>query len=228
MATSTESGNSSARPMIGVTPLFAVVGVTDLAVQQVRAAAAAAASRRQQFRSDIEARLAGVEKRVNAIDPKLLRTQAEAVYEELASRGRTLVDRVYTQADTQALRTQAGYTLSRGKAAVTVARRAADDTASAIRGTLSTGRAETAEPAGQPAASAGTLNQDAIDRAVAVGDGGDKAVTRPRTAAKKPTTTVRKNAAATKVAAKGAGTSARKTAGTGTRAAKSAAKKVGD
>ncbi|GAB3244715.1 hypothetical protein [Kineosporia babensis] len=220
------------RPSLPTTPLFAVVGATDLAVQQVRAAAAGASQVQQRFQSDIEARLAGVEKRIGEFDPKTLRSQAEAAYEELARRGKDLFDRVYTQPDSQAFVSQAGNTLNKGKAAVTVARRAADDTASAIRGTLSLGRAE----AGKAAEEELRLDQEAVQKAVEVGDGGnqvpgeptDQAVARTRTSARKTATTARKNAAATKTAAKGTRTSARKTTAAGTRAARSAAKKVGE
>jgi heparin binding hemagglutinin HbhA len=236
---STEHSNehtSEQSPSLSITPLFAVVGATDLAVQQVRAA-----------KADFEKRVGSLDPKI-LLDPKHLKAQAEqapvravaralevagkaeAAYEELARRGKDLFDRVYTQPETQAFRDQAGNTLNRGRAAVTVARRAADDTASAIRGGLPRGRTDN------------RLDQEALEKAVAVGEGGNKPVgtqpvTRTRTAANKTAgtaasktagTTARKNAAATKTAAKGTQTSARKTAATGTRAARTAAKKVGD
>ncbi|GAA3603817.1 hypothetical protein GCM10022223_19340 [Kineosporia mesophila] len=232
MATSTESTSTgNGRPSLSTTPLFAALGATDLAVQQVRAAAAGAASLQQKFASDVE-------KRVTSIDPKVLREQAEqaptravaralevavraeAVYSELARRGKDLVERVSTQSDTQTFRAQAGSTLDRGRAAVTVARRAADDTATALRGTLRAGRPGTTEPTATPT----RLNEEAVLRAVAVGDGGDKAVTRPRTPAKK-TSTTRKSAAATKTAKT---TTARKAANAAPRAPRSTVRKVGE
>jgi hypothetical protein len=238
MATSTEHPGGPARPSIPKTPLFAVVGVTELAVQQVRAAAAGASSLQQQFRSDVEARLAQVERRVGALDPKSLKAQAEqaptravaralevavkaeAAYEELARRGKDLVDRVYPQGETQTFREQAAGTLNRGGhlgAAVTVARRAADDTASAIRGRVPLGRTEAG-----PSQPATPLNLEAVQEAVAVGDGGNKAPkpTRApaRPAAKKAA--VRKTPNASKPAVKATGTSARKAPGA--RAAKKA------
>jgi hypothetical protein len=223
MATSTEHQDRPARPSIPTTPLFAVVGVTDLAVQQVRAAAASASSLQQQFRSDVEARLV-------ALDPKTLKAQAEqapnravakalevavkaeAAYEELARRGKDLVERVYPPSATPTFRDQAGSTLNRGRAAVT-------DTASAIRGTLSLGRSGAVPSVPAPEA-APPLNLKAVQEAVAVGDGGNQkpAVSRNRPAAKK--TTVRKSAV------KATGT--RKPPTSAPRAAKSAAKKVGE
>ncbi|HST80331.1 MAG TPA: hypothetical protein VLL08_01180 [Kineosporiaceae bacterium] len=210
------------------TPLFAVVGVTDLAVERVRAAAANASAVQAQFEAKVSAVQADVEKRVTSFDPKTLRSQAqevptkaaaralevagraEAAYEELAKRGKILVDRVRSQASTQDLVNQAGNTLSRGRAAVTVARKAADDTASAILGTLSVGRHEA------EAVVEGTVEQ------------ADTAVKHTQAAAEKTATTTRKRAAATKSAVKGVETSASKTATKGAAAAKAAAKKVGN
>ena len=105
---------------------------------------------------------------------------------------------------------QAGSTLSRGKAAVTVARKAADETASAILGTLNVGKRE-----------AESVIEHTTEEAEA-------AAKTTRTSAKKTATTTSKRAAATKSAAKGVQTSAAKTASSATKAAKTAAKKVGD
>lgn len=218
------------------TPLFAVVGATDLAVERVRAAAANASAVQAQFEAKVSAVQADVEKRVTAFDPKAFGTQAqkallnqaqeaptkaaaralevasraEATYEELAKRGKLLVDRVRSQASTQEFVNQAGNTLSRGRAAVTVARKAADDTASAILGTLNVGRRE-----------AGTLVGEIVDDA-------DTAVKTTQTSAEKTAATARKRAAATKSAVKGVETSASKTAAKATTAAKTASKKIGN
>jgi heparin binding hemagglutinin HbhA len=199
------------------TPLFAVVGVTDLAVERVRAAAASASAVQAQF-----------EAKVTTFDPKTLRDQAQEVptkaaglaleaagraevaYEELAKRGKNLVDRVRSQASTQDLVSQAGSTLSKGRAAVTVARKAADDTASALLGTLTVGRREAA-----------AVVEETTVRA-------DQAAKATQASATKTATTTRKRAAATKSAAKGAQTSATKTTGKAGTAAKTAAKKVGN
>jgi len=210
------------------TPLFAVVGVTDLAVERVRAAAANASAVQAQFEARVSGVQADVAKRVTAFDPKALRSQAqeaptkaaaralevagraEAAYEELAERGKLLVDRVRSQASTQDLVHQAGNTLSRGRAAVTVARKAADETASAILSTLSVGRREA---------------ETFVDETVA---DADTAVKHTQASATKTATTARKRAAATKSAVKGVETSASKTATKASTAAKSAAKKVGN
>ena len=210
------------------TPLFAVVGATDLAVERVRAAAANASVVQAQLGHAVSAVSADVEKRVTAFDPKALRSQAqevptkaaaraleaagraEARYEELAERGKQLIDRVRSQASTQELVHQAGNTLSRGRAAVTVARKAADETASAIIGTLTVGRREA---------------EAVVDETVI---NAETAVQTTEASAAKTVTTARKRAAATKSAAKGVETSATKTAAKAGSAAKAAAKKVGN
>jgi heparin binding hemagglutinin HbhA len=226
MATNTDPNR------IDPTPLFAVVGVTDLAVERVRAAAAGATAMQAQFEARVNAVQADVEKRVNEFDPKTLQAQvqdvpnkaaafalttasrviaeAETTYEGLAARGKNLVDRVRSQAATQDLLDQAGSTISRGRAAVTVARKAADDTSSALLGTITTGRRQ-----------AGTFVTETEESA-------EVAAKRTRTSARKTTTTARKKAAATESAAKGARTSARKTATKAGAASRAAAKKVGD
>ena len=209
-------------------PLFAVVGVTDLAVERVRAAAAKAPAVQAQFEAKVSAVQADVEKRVNSIDAKALRSQAEevptrvaavalevagkaeAAYEELSKRGKSLVDRVRSQPSTQDFVHQAGNTLSRGRAAVTVARKAADETTSAIRGTLTVGLRE----------AEAVVEQTTVDV--------EAAAKTTEASAEKTATTARKRAAATKSAAKGAATSANKTTTKAGAAAKSAAKKIGD
>jgi hypothetical protein len=228
MATRTESR----RPALNPTPLFAVVGATDLAVERVRAAAASASAVQSQVQSQFEARVsavqADVEKLVNDFDPKAIRTQAqevpnkaaaralevaskaEATYEDLAKRGKSLVDRVRSQASTQDLVNQAGNTISRGKAAVTVARKAADETASAILGTLNVGKRE----------ATGVVDKTEEDV--------QAAANATRASAKKTATTTRKAAASTRSATKGVETSASKTASNASAAAKAAAKKVGN
>jgi len=223
MATTT-SGRSASTP----TPLLAVVGATDLAVERVRAAAAGASAVQAQFEARVSAVQADVEKRVSEFDAKALRNQAqelptkaagraleaaskaEATYEDLAKRGQVLLDRVRSQASTQDLLNQAGNTLSRGKAAVTVARKAADDTASAILSTLNVGKRE-----------ATSVVEDATEQV-------ETAAKRTETSAKKTATTARGRAAATKSAAKGVETSVSKTATKASTAARDAAKKVGD
>jgi heparin binding hemagglutinin HbhA len=224
MATTTDHG----RPAISSTPLMAVVGAADLAVERVRAAAASTSAVQAQFEARMSAVQADVEKRVSEFDRKAFRDQAqeipvkaagralevaskaEAAYEELAKRGQLLVDRVRSQASTQDLIHQAGSTLSRGKAAVTVARKAADETASALLSTINVGKREASAVADETAARA------------------DVAVKKTEASAKKTATTTRKRATATKSAVKAVQTSAGKTVTKATTATRAAAKKVGN
>jgi hypothetical protein len=223
------------------TPVLAIVGATDLAVERVRAALADVT----QVQAEVEARVTkvqqAVEKAVTGFDPKQLQVKlagaldpkavqaaaqqvpalavaralevagrAEAGYEELAERGKVLLERVRTQKATQDLVHQGKVTVSRTKAAVTTARKAVDDTAAAARGAVKIGRQESAETV------------QATEEAVAT------ATTRTRTATKKATTTARSGAAKTRSAAKGASTSARKSTSAAAKAAESAADKVGE
>ena len=140
--------------------------------------------------------------------------RAEAAYSELSRRGQDLVERVRTQPSTQDFLAQAESTLSRGRAAVTVARKAADETATALLGTLNVGRREAA------VAAAEVVEESTETVAVAV--------KKTRDSAARTTTTTRKRAAAVNSSAKGVRTSAGRTTKKAGGAAKSGAKKVGD
>ena len=202
------------RRQLDPTPFYAVVGATDLAVERVRAAARGAGQAQveaQRALSGFDPKTAAQEVPTRAVSVALtVASKAEAQYEELAKRGKTLYERVRTQPSTQDLLNQAGNTLSRTKGAVTTARKAADDTATAVRGTLTVGRREASSAVGTTSTAA------------------ESATSNTRRAAKKTTTRARKNASATKSAAKGARTSATKTASKATSAAKEAADKVGE
>jgi hypothetical protein len=191
------------RRQLDPTPFYAVVGVTDLAVERVRAAQAEA----QKTLNGLDAKAVAQEAPQRAIAVALTAvSKAQASYEGLAQRGKHLSQRVRTQQSTQDLLNQAGNTISRTRGAVTTARKAADDTATAVRGTIGVGRRE----------------------AAGVAESTESAAATTRRAAKKTTTRAAKNADATKSAAKGVRTSASKTAGKATTAAKTTARKVGD
>lgn len=135
--------------------------------------------------------------------------KAEKGYEDLAARGKKLVDRLASQKATQDLISQGKVTLSRTKAAVTTARKAVDTTTAAAIAAVGIGVQEAA---------------DAAKETEKVVEGH---VVATEEAAKKATATARKRAATTRSAAKGAATSARKTAGAAKKAAKASADKVG-
>ena len=188
-------------------PFQALVGVTDLAVERVRVA------------------VADVEKMVGSFEPRDLQTaaqqlparavssatqtaaaladRAEATYTELTGRGKDLIERVRSQRATQDLIEQSRGTVSLARGAVTTARKAAAETASAAIGVVTQTRTEVKSAASKPAATA-------VD------------------AGRKTAGTARKGAAVTRSRTKAASTSARKSAAAARKAAASTAAKVGD
>lgn len=146
--------------------------------------------------------------------------KAEAGYEGLAERGKEIVERVRSQKATQDLIQQGKVTVSRTKAAVTTARKAVDETASAALGVVKVGRGE--------ANLAATATVAAAEEAVNVAEESVEAAAEATvTIAKEAATTIRKTATATRSAAKRAGTSARKTVSAAGEAAEAAADELG-
>jgi heparin binding hemagglutinin HbhA len=176
----------------------------------------------------VETRVARVRGRVDALDAKTLTSQAQQApalavsqalelagrvekgYEDLAVRGKKLVDRLASQQATQDLISQGKVTLSRTKAAVTTARKAVDQTTAAAKAAVTVGQRETAEAVRD--------TEKVVQTHLAATE----------TAAKRARTTARNRAAGTRSAAKGATTSARKAAAAATKAAKVSAEKIGD
>jgi hypothetical protein len=142
--------------------------------------------------------------------------RAEAGYESLAERGKVVVERVRTQKATQDLVGQGKATVSRTRAAVTTARRAVDETATAALGAVRAGRSESA---GSAATSGET---DTATRESA----GTAATAATKAATKRATATARK-ATSTRSTARGAGTGTRKTANGAAKAAEATADRSG-
>lgn len=124
--------------------------------------------------------------------------RADAVYEELLTRGRRVVGRIRRQKATQDLKRDAGTTVRRTKAAAKTARSSASDTASAAKGTATTAKK-----------SAATATKST------------------RTAAKRTSTTARKRTTTTRKSAASATRAARKTTSSATKAVSDGAAKVG-
>lgn len=225
MATTTSTKTTATKPS---SPLFAVVGVTDLAVERAREA---------RLRADqVRAELAptAVQKRAGVVLDDVLSLPTKALdqgvatldqvakgYEGLASRGEKLVTRIRNQKATQELVEQAEVTLSLGKGAVTTARKAVLDVRTSALATFTTGRHEAAHVA---EVVVGTVREDAEVAATDI----QASAKRTRTAAKRTSTTATKAARKTTTRAKATTTSARKTAASSTKAAEKAAEKVGD
>ena len=209
------------------TPLFAVVGATDLAVERAREARLRADKVRAELAPAAVQKRAGVViEDVKAFPTKALDQgvatldQVTKGYEDLAVRGEKLVTRIKNQKATKDLVEQAEVTLSLGKGAVNTARKAVLDVRSSALATFTTGRHEAAHVA---EIVVDTVVEDAEVAATDI----KAAATRTRTAAKRTTTTASKAAKRTTTSAKAVSTSARKTAATSTKAAEKAAEKVG-
>lgn len=216
------------------TPVLAVVGATDFAVERVRAAAANAGA----LQGEVEKTFAALETvpatlqaRVKKLDAKSVQQapslavaraleaagKVEEWYEQFAARGKKLIDRVVNQKATQDLMNQGKVTISRTKAAVTTARKAVDETTSAALGVVHIGRHEAAEAAAE------------IEQSVAATEKVVAARTRrTRVAAQGAAATARKRAVTTRSAVKGAATSVRKTAESAVEAAGETVEAIGD
>ncbi len=207
--------NDIRKSVTDATPVLALVGATDLVAEKVRAAREQASTSVAQLRGveiDVARLRAGAQQLpARAVSTSVeLAGKAESVYGDLAARGSKLVDRIGRQKATQDLIAQGKVTLSRGKAAVTTARKAADDTRTAAKATITVAKREGREVVADTQTTVATKT------------------TGTTSAAKRTSTTARKRAAAAKSTAKGAATSARKTAAAAAKATEAAAAKVGD
>jgi len=195
------------------TPVYAAVGVTDLAIERLREARARAAAARPDL--SVSAMQDRAVKRIEKVTVQALHVPAQVrdqsveaadkaqhTYTELAVRGEKLVKRLRSQKATQDLLAQADNTVSLGKGAVTTVRKAAVDTRRAAKATLITSRKE-AEVVREAA----------------------KAT---RTSAKRTSTTVRKSTVAAERSAAATAASAAKTTAAAAEAARIATPKVGD
>ena len=213
-------------------PVYAVVGVTDLAVERLRDARSRAAAVHLDL--DVSVMQDRAAKRFEKVAeqaqqiPAQVRNQtvevaskARETYSGLAVRGEKLVKRIRNQKSTKDLFAQAGNTVSLGKGAVTTVRKAAHETQHAAKATLATGRHEAevvieavaASVHHEARATAGTVRKSA-------------GVT--RTSAKRTATRARKSTAAPEHVTRSAATSAAKTVTAAADATKTATPKVGD
>jgi len=217
-------------------PLYALVGATDLAVESVRHALADAGRRQAevqaQFEQQVEHFQAELIKRREEVaklfgEPKKLQAELEQVpgivlgrtleaaakaetrYEQLAERGKSLIEKLRDQQATQDLISQGKATISRTKAAVTTARHSAEDVVASARETIGIGKREVAAVAETTEASA----QAGAETTAAAGE--------------QTVVTARKKVVRTRTAAKGAATSAHRTADDAAQAVESGADKVG-
>ena len=219
------------KSLTDTTPVYAAVGVTDLAVEKVRYAGVRAAAARADFhissmQDKAVKRAELVAEQAQHIPAKALNQtlesagKAQATYAELAVRGEKLVKRIRNQKATKDLLAQAGNTVSLGKGAVTTVRHAAGDTRRAAKSTLTTGRHEAESAVGAVVAS---VRGDVKTTKRAVRKSGPAT----RLSTKRTTTVAKKRTAAVKRATKATVTSAGTTATAATAAVKTATPKVG-
>jgi len=213
-------------------PVFAAVGVTDLAVERLRDARARAAAVRHDLtpsalQDKAVKRIEQVTEQVQQI-PADVRSQsleaaeaAQQTYADLAVRGHKLVTRLRNQKSTQDLLAQAGSTVSLGKGAVTTVRKAATQTQRSAKATLTTGRHE-AEAVRDAVVSSIHREADTTTKVV------KKSAAATRTSAKRTATTAKKSTAAAQRVTKSTATSATRTASAAAEATKVATPKIGD
>ena len=117
------------RKNIDTTPLFAAVGVTDLAVEKVREARVRATKVSTDLRADLEpAKVVAQVKELPAValnQSLVMGGKVTEGYEDLAARGKKLVSRIRNQQATKDLVAQAEVAVAQAKGAVTSARNAA-------------------------------------------------------------------------------------------------------
>lgn len=210
---------------IDTTPLYAAVGVTDLAVEKVREARVRAEKATADLRVELDP--TKVIEQVKDLPAQALNQslvfggKVSEGYDELAVRGRHLVARIRRQKATQDLVNQAEVAVAQAKGAVTSARHAAAEVERSAKATLTTTRKEAARVAS-------TLVDSVADEAKVAQAEVTKSVRRTRTAAKRTATTTRNQAKKATASTKAATTSVRKTAAASTKATKATAAKVGD
>jgi tartrate dehydratase beta subunit/fumarate hydratase class I family protein len=199
------------------TPVYAVVGVTDLAVERLRDARSHATAVRLDL--DISAMQHKAVKRFEKVTeqaqqiPAQFRNQtfeaagrARETYSGLAIRGEKLVKRIRNQKSTKDLFAQAGSTMSLGKGAVTTVRNAAHDTQRAAMVTLAAGRRE-----------AGSVAASVQDDVRATGRTAKKTPAKTPTVVQGTGTTAKKSTASAERATRSVAAGARKSASTATR-----------
>ncbi|MFI7064962.1 hypothetical protein ACIBL3_28490 [Kribbella sp. NPDC050124] len=166
-----------------VTPLYAIAGAGDLAVEKFRAVSDDVTARfaklelakldQKALQTELTKAQSELAKRFEAIvadaktAPAKLRKlpktaqagfttvlgQAEETYEDLAGRGKDLVDRIRSQQATEDLATQAKTTVSKAKATRTTAKKTADSATRNVKATATSAR-KTAKTASKAAADA--------------------------------------------------------------------------
>ena len=220
----------------GTTPVYATIGMTDLAIERVREVTLKASETAEKNRveiSELPAKVSALPAKAQEQAAKIvadaqdapakareLAEKLQASYEELATRGDKLVDRIRNQKATKDLVAQAKTTVAMTEGAVTSAKKAYDDVEKSAKATLTTGRKEAAKLVS-------TISDVVAEEVPAVQAEAMDAVKRTRTAAKRTSTTAKNSATKTRTATKRAATGVRKTATATKKAATDATTTVG-
>lgn len=220
------------------TPLMAMVGATDYAVERVRIAASNAGH----LSEELEKALAQLEvvprdwqARVREIDAKSMQQapglvvnrvkemagRVEDSYERLVERGKDLVRRARETGATQEFLEQSKLTLSRTRLAMATVRQVIDDTTGGARGVLTVGRSEVGEVADAVEAEVTESVSETEDLVAARTQG-------TRAAVRGAASTVRRRAATARTATRTAASSARKTAKAAVAAVEAVAGEIGE
>lgn len=217
---------------VDATPFFAAVGATDLAVEKVREARVRAEKVRVELSADlapakVQARATTLVDGVKEI-PAVVLNETMVVggkvaegYDELAVRGKNLVNRIRNQKSTKDLFAQAETSVAQAKGAVTSARNAAADIERSAKATITTTRKEAVKLAE-------VVTGSVVEGLETVEAEVTESAKRTRTAAKRTSTTTKNASKKAVSSAKAATTSARKTAVAAEKATEKAAEKVGD
>jgi len=236
------------------TPVFAVVGLTDLAVEKVRDARLKATTVRididpATLQSKAQARVTEAAEQAQTqarAQVKAVRTQAETVVEQAQelpalalNRGLEIAGKAQETYETVAARGEKLVKRVRTQKSTKDLLAQAEATFSLGKGAVTTVRKSATDIQRSAKATLTTGRKQAVVAADAIADSVveeateatatvTKSAAATRTAAKRTATTTKKSAAATKSATKGATTSAKKTATATKKASTAAAKKVGD
>lgn len=195
---------------VAVDSTFAVVGVTDIAVERLKGCTGKIDEVRQDISSrTVKGEIRKLQQTVTELPSAAVERglgvagKAEKTLDQLAQRGRVLMDRVAHQDSTQAFIEQVNSTISRGKAAFTATKNGAGDVAESAKDVVE-------------------QTSDAVAESVV------KTTNTAKSAAKKTAKKATKKAASARSAAKGAATSARKSAAAASKAAADVVDIVGD
>jgi len=229
------------KTMSEATPMMAVVGATDLAVERVRKVAHDAGSFPSEFETRVTKLQVEVEKAVGSIDPaylqkflsktfdpKNLQANAQQVPALAIARALEVAGKIETGYESLAARGKNLVLRVEDAKATKDLMRQGKATLSRSKAAMTTAQKAVSHTAEEARATLSIGRKDAKDVAAEVEQAVTTGTKGTRAAIKRTATTARTRTAATKAAAKGAATSAAKSVDAATAAVKDAAEKVGD